>query len=390
LLHAVVPGTKLTERPAALLAAYAISLGIVPLLHVAVPQLVAFRDKWNTTKKPETWSTGCLSLLLKADRFLEKRGLVSPGEESILRVEDRKLFQTLVDYKKLEKSLTATLNVKVGWHPSNIEAAVIHVETCHTCNRRRSVTVMTSDGICRYCSAGRNAIDAPEDHDESTLVLWTECGSCQAQYIVDDNKGKSPKCFYCRSGCTAQTVECSKCLSRIIWPEEIRPKGLDLSSFQCYACVSGVSTIESRKTTVRDLVEQNVSSFLRNDDDVITNPLKGMSLFDIASSCDLAHLSSKVQVLPENNSPLLLDGKLIHNQTDLKAKLRDMILPQETEECAFCLEEKPDLQSVCTDTRCSAVMCKECANEWYGESGRGNIRCTCCKRPVSKIRLPRN
>ncbi|KAJ4117624.1 hypothetical protein NW769_002410 [Fusarium oxysporum] len=111
---------------------------------------------------------------------------------------------------------------------------------------------MTSYRICRYCSAGRNPTDAPEDHDDSTPVLWTECGSCQAQYVVDDDdKEKPPECFYCEGGSAAPTVQCSECLSRIIWPKEIDLKDVDPSNFQCCACVLGVSTIKNRETTKR-------------------------------------------------------------------------------------------------------------------------------------------
>ncbi|KAL9573113.1 hypothetical protein ACKAV7_002798 [Fusarium commune] len=205
---------------------------------------------------------------------------------------------------------------------------------------------MTSDRICRYCSAGRNPTDAPDDHDDSTPVLWTECGSCQAQYVVDDDdQEKPPECFYCESGSAAPTVQCSECLSRIIWPKEIDLKDVDPSNFQCCACVLGVSTIKSRETTVGDLVKHNISSFLRNDDNVIKTPLQGQSLFDITRDCDLAQLSSKVEVMPDNNSPLELNGKFIHNQTELKMKLRDIILPQEIKNCAHCLEENSSLQS---------------------------------------------
>ncbi|RKK86116.1 hypothetical protein BFJ69_g1069 [Fusarium oxysporum] len=358
-------------------------------MDAALHQLVAFRYKWITTKNPETWRFEYLSLLLEADRVLEKRRSLQPDQESILRGEDRKLFQTLVDYQKLEKSLTVKLSVKTGWRPSNTEAAVIHADICQRCNRRRSVTVMTSYRICRYCSAGRNPTDAHEDHDDSTPVLWTECGSCQAQYVVDDDdKEKPPECFYCESGSAAPTVQCSECLSRITWPKEIDLKDVDPSNFQCCACVLGVSTIKNRETTVGDLVKHNISSFLRNDDNVIKTPLQGESLFHITRDCDLAHFSSKVEVMPDSNSPLELDGKFIRNQTELKMKLRDIILPQEIKNCAHCLEENSSLQSVCTDTTCVTVMCTDCANELYGESGGRNPQCVFCGSPVSKIRLP--
>ncbi|KAJ3499966.1 hypothetical protein NM208_g17251 [Fusarium decemcellulare] len=129
LLHAVLPGTMITARPAAVLAALALRMGIVPLRDAADQELLAFRDKWNTIDIPETWNTGCLGLLLDADRDYEKRVLEgvtqrAAADAGILKEEDRKLFKTLVDYKMLEMNLKTTLQAKVGWRPEKTKVAL--------------------------------------------------------------------------------------------------------------------------------------------------------------------------------------------------------------------------------------------------------------------------
>jgi len=56
LLHIVVPGTMLSARPAALLAALSIHLGIKPLLEAADKEVMIWRDRWNDVEVPETWN----------------------------------------------------------------------------------------------------------------------------------------------------------------------------------------------------------------------------------------------------------------------------------------------------------------------------------------------
>lgn len=73
LLHIVVPGTMLSARPAALLAALSIRLGIEPLLEAAEQEMLLWRDRWNNLEIPETWNTSCLGLLLDADEAYRKR-----------------------------------------------------------------------------------------------------------------------------------------------------------------------------------------------------------------------------------------------------------------------------------------------------------------------------
>ncbi|KAG7112252.1 putative ariadne-like RING finger protein like [Verticillium longisporum] len=73
LLHTVVPGTQLSTRPAALLAALALRMGILPLRAVADQGMIAFSDKWNNLTTTENWNLGCLFLLLDADRDFEVR-----------------------------------------------------------------------------------------------------------------------------------------------------------------------------------------------------------------------------------------------------------------------------------------------------------------------------
>lgn len=73
LLHIVVPGIMLSSRPAALLVALSIRLGVQPLLEAADQEMVPWRDRWNNLEIPETWNVNRLTLLLDADATYHAR-----------------------------------------------------------------------------------------------------------------------------------------------------------------------------------------------------------------------------------------------------------------------------------------------------------------------------
>ncbi|KAM5356820.1 hypothetical protein ACJ41O_003466 [Fusarium nematophilum] len=434
LLHAVLPGTMITARPAAVLAALALRMGIAPLREVADRELLSFRDKWNTIDIPETWNTGCLGLLLDADSNFEQRaseGVTERAdpETSILKDADRKLFKTLVDYKMLEFNLKTTLQAKVGWSPEKTKVALGPVVVCKACRLPRSVTVMSHGGTCGLCVLRKSKCqcqacsrsedheqrlrnNVSEQHDEQSLGYWVECcrAQCRAQYVVynPDALRVRAKCFYCRHNDgksdegPAPLVECSKCLNRVIWPKEYRPKNLDWSKFECSACTSGdVVTIITTDTTAKDLARENGTAWiLRNDDAAIPEAFNGRSLFHTASHCDLAHLPSKVEVLPNADSTsLTIAGKLVRNQPDVKASLQRWVLSRRAEAgiCSLCFSNvrKSDLRRACGRAGCHQLVCGGCSEAWYGINARGRIinvaalACPFCRRrPAPKTVSP--
>ncbi|KAH6886221.1 hypothetical protein B0T10DRAFT_539288 [Thelonectria olida] len=432
LLHAVLPGTMITSRPAAVLAALALRMGIAPLRNVADGELIAFRERWNQLEIPETWNVGCLGLLLDADKDFEKR--VAQGiteretpDSFILKPEDRRLFKTLVDYKMLEFNLKTTLQAKVGWKPEKTKVAMGPVVVCRECKFPRSVSVMAANGICGLCvlerwckcvvclrsedSGVRMKNNVSKDHNEKSIGYWVECCrvECRAQYVVynPDALNVRAKCYYCRHGDgksdkgPAPCVECSKCLSRVIWPKEYRPKNLDLAKFECSACASDVVTIIAQDTTAESLREENGSEWLlKNEDRAIENAFNGRSLFYTASHCDLAHLPDKVEILPASDkATLTLAGKLVRNQTEVVASLENWVGSRRTESglCSLCFSNvrKADLRRACGRAGCHQLICNGCIKDWYGLNARGRIiniaalSCAFCRRrPAPKTVAP--
>ena len=402
LLHVILPGTMITARPAALLAALSLRMGIRPLQEAADNELLRF-STWNALDIPETWNTNCLSLVLEADKNYE--GRVSEGTTdrrtpgaAFLKSEDRQLFQLLVDYKLLEINLGTTLTAKVGWHPEKTKAITGPTAVCKTCHFPRSVTVMGKDGVCGLCDEKTCNCQTPEAHaafisenvtkdsTSDTKMAWVECcrSVCRAQYVVYNPQllNVRAKCHYCRTAqlgaddrtkeSAAPFVECRQCLSRVIWPVEYRPEGFIVSAYNCPACESGVATIVETGVTANDISSENGRDWLlRNDDNKIAEPFHGRSLFHVISTAGAESFAEKVTVLPgfPGDARFTLRGKVVRNPDAILAELRRWITSGrvQRETCSLCFEtfKKGDLRNACGRKGCQQRICGGCHREWY-------------------------
>ncbi|KAI0602057.1 hypothetical protein F4775DRAFT_603641 [Biscogniauxia sp. FL1348] len=425
LLHVVLPGTKLAARPAALLAALSIKMGMQPLMAVADAEMINWSKQWNNLDVPETWNTSCFSLILDADRSFETRRRAGeihsdiPQDASFLSSDDRGLFERLVDYSMLKANMSTTIQARISWQPEKTKVPIGPLVTCHSCKYPRSVTVMAEGHICGICSCAENEFTEPatkqqvthlnvsQDTTESTEATWVECAisTCRAQYIVYDTASLNvrPKCHYCRQEGkspksegkpkAAPCVECTKCLSHIIWPPEYRPSAFSAAAFQCPACTSGRETIIAVDTTPAALAQENGTSWLlRNTSDKIPDPFGARSLFKTITAAGLADFTSKVEVLPPTTTtPLTHRGKPIRNVSAIQAALRHWISSRRAEAgtCSLCfaqLAKRALLGSACGRAGCRQPICAGCRGAWYGLNGRGRainvaaLSCPFCRR----------
>ncbi|KAK4128055.1 hypothetical protein N657DRAFT_675893 [Parathielavia appendiculata] len=440
LLHTVLPGTMLAARPAAVLAALSVRMGIKPLEEVAYMELLAWRDNWNTLDIPETWNNNCLSLLLEADKTHQlAMADAQPGAtdgQTLLKAEDRSVFETLVSYKLLEMNLDTTLEAKVGWTPNKSKIPLGPLAFCKSCQYPRSVTIMADDGVCGMCVApcecenkethdGHFGTCVSKTDDSSTLATWTECSmiDCRAQYVVY-HTGKlnvRPKCHYCRQKnrvsttnsnyaalTTAPCVTCTTCANRILWPQAYRSVLFDASTFTCPACRTNThATIVAVPTTARALSVENGTAFLlRNEDAAIPAPFTNRSLYHTISTASVpaSDLPSKVTILPSlansNNLTLTIRGKPLHNTPSLLASLSSWISSRRVQSgtCSLCFTptRKLHLRLACGGRRgCAQPICGDCAQAWYGLNKPGNViniaalSCPFCRRmPTNKVALP--
>ncbi|BDD54445.1 hypothetical protein MPDQ_007536 [Monascus purpureus] len=418
LLHLVVPGTFLSARPAALLAALGLKLGIAPLFHAAERKMLSFRDKWNNIKTPENWNVSCLSLLLDADsayrsRLEESGSLSQDGQapanlSTLIKPSDRKLFEHLIAYRVLELNMDSQLTARIGWKPAKTSVPVGFLVTCRSCQYPRSVTIMGPNKQCGICLSTEpevrekvKHIRVSRDDTEATHAAWVECGvaTCRAQYVVYNPEAlkTNSKCHYCRNDNDrnhpnrAPWVECQRCLNRIIWPEEYRPFAFDQSSFVCVHCVSGVETIQDMEITAKELCTENGPKWLIYDSrKPDTIPFINHSLFGTISAIGTDSFVSQMHIFPTADASLKLQGKPILNTLSLISNLKDRVSRRETARthCSLCFStfHPTALNPACGRRGCKQRICKDCLSSWYGLNEPGTIintaalSCPFCRR----------
>lgn len=417
LLHIIVPGTMLSARPAALLAALTIRLGAQPLLKAADTEMIMWRNKWNNLEVPETWNVSCLSLLLDADRAFA--GRKDPNVRGLLRDSDRELFARLVSYKMLELNFRTTLLAKVNWKPEKTMVPIGHLVQCRSCHYPRSVTIMDVKGKCGLCSATdyrtpeerQASIDTrvSMDDKQETNAAWVECSTrtCRAQYVVYHTEGLNvrPKCHYCRlqsskpdskrSNDPAPWLECKQCLSRVIFPHEYRHS--ISTPFKCSACSYGHQTVVDLETTASSLSKENSTVWLlTNKGKKLKEPFGGGSLFKQITQAGTENFCEEVILFPDvQKQTLRLNGKLVQNTPDVIAQLKSWVSGRRTESgtCSLCFStlRKTDLNPACGRRGCGQSVCRECLRGWYGLNAAGKIintaalSCPFCRRmPTAK------
>jgi hypothetical protein len=434
LLHLLVPGTLLSARPAAVLAALSLRLGIAPLTDVAVREMVGFKNKWNDVEVPENWNVSCLSLLLNADKTyresLDHEKSETPDTSlpkkpsSLLKESDRELFEHLIAYRMLELNLDSTLTARVGWTPEKTRAPIGPVVTCRSCQYPRSVTIMGPNKKCGLClstepedlEASINTNVSKEDN-ENSQATWVECSArtCRAQYIVYcvDALNVRAKCHYCRipaDDSAAKThpkvqatpwVECVRCLNRVIWPKEYRPASFVLSEYTCPHCTSGRATIAGVDIAPKKLSEENSLSWLIRDTlDPEKDPFTGRSLFNTISTIGTDKFLTRIKLFPPVDKPLTLKGKLVRNTPELISTLQGLISRRHTDRppCSLCFSifHPTALRPACGRRGCAQQICMGCLSGWYGLNGPGRIintaalSCPFCRRNPSARTLAKH
>jgi hypothetical protein len=421
ILHAVLPGTMLSARPATVLAALAIRIGLKPLFEPACAAMMFWRDKWNNIEVPENWNASCLALLLDADEEYQKQitnmNTTIVNGDGLLLEADRALFHRLVTYQLTGKNLLTTLTAEIGWTPNKTEVAIGPLVICRGCKFPRSVTIMVerSGGKCGLCVAEdwtdndhkkrATAAHVSAEDTEATRIAWVECNvrTCRAQYVCynpGDLKVRS-KCHYCRKESKvaeekrnddpAPTLECVMCLSKVIWPKEYRPSAME--SFNCVACQNKHKTVVGVETTAKEVCKENGSAWLlRNNKEVLKEPFE-RSLFHTISTVGTETFLVNVQALPDfgDQLKLTLRGKRLRNATDVVAQLAFWVQRRtfERSPCSLCFTDFPKsrLRAACCRRGCSQQICDDCLRSWYGSNRAGTILniaalfCPFCRRP---------
>lgn len=418
LLHLLVPGTMVSGRAAALLAALSLRVGLEPLIPAAEREMLHWKRHWNDPLIPETWNVSCLSLLLDADAAYRSRhaanASTTAAEHSagLLLKKDRALFENLINFRFLELNLRTTLSAKVGWAPEKTTVPIGPLVVCGTCRYPRSVTIMGINGKCGLCHVKDYASKEErtktiqfgnhQDDNEKTDAVWVECcvRTCRSQYVVylPHHLNVRAKCHYCRlvsdpnkpqhhaKKTVAPFVECSQCLSRVIWPEMYRPKSFRQSEFLCAACMAGRKTVVEVETTAQTISAENTDGWLVCDvKNPSQSPFMDRSLHYMVSTIGNTSWLSRIQIFPNYQQPLTLGSKLIRNSDEIIGLLKDRISRRSATRitCSLCFTDfRPvEVSPACGRRGCNQNVCKGCLQGWYGINRAGciiNIAALCC------------
>lgn len=421
LFHLIVPGTKLSARPAALVAALSLRLGLTPLAVAAEQEMLSFRDKWSDVSVPENWTIDCLSLLLDADEMYRSQfgqGASPIGEDGekgrprqLLNSLDRTLFQQLIAFKIVESNLDAPLTARVPWTPDKTKASIGPLVFCQSCQYPRSVTIMGDKRTCGLClsedyQSQQEKIVRIQGHVSRDMTAgsdatWVECNEskCRGQYVVYNPEclGVRAKCHYCRfrgppqSQRPSPVVECHKCLNRMIWPHAYRPDSFVEDAFTCPHCESGLPTTMELAVTARQIAAENSLAWLIRDAmDPDRSPFTGRSLFNTISTMGTDGFLSRIALFPQKDTDLTQSAKPIRNAADLLSTLQGFVTSRKTSEvdCSLCFSTfRPHtLHAACGRRGCGQRICTACMTSWYGLNGPGRIinsaalACPFCRR----------
>lgn len=395
LFHLIKPGTRISARPAALAAALSLRVGFKPLQEVAKQEMLTFKDKWNDLSIPETWSVGCLTLLIDADEAYQKQVQgQTKDKHKLLHPSDRLLFERLTSFDLLEINLKTPLNAQVPWTPKKTLASVGPLVTCKQCQYPRSVTVMGKGGYCGLCLFSEFTDEEQKETLLNTGILkesfakatWVECFSrdCRAQYVVYNVKHCNvirPKCHYCRNQkektIRAPVVECTRCWNRMIWPHEYRESSFVESEFVCPPCTSGCGPTENVDVTAEALMVQNGSSWLIKEPlEHPKLPFLNYTIFATIREIGIKRLNS-IKFFPVSNFQLYHDGKRLHNSEQLIESLRKRVENRwvSRTKCSLCFMSFRHgmLARACGRHGCSQHICTACLSGWYGLNSAGTV-----------------
>ncbi|KAF3023313.1 hypothetical protein E8E15_006833 [Penicillium rubens] len=417
LLHTVEPGTKLPARSAALLAALSLRMGIVPLMKVAEQEMLAFKDKWNDPSIPQTWTLGCLTLLIGSDEAHQKQQEMSltDNRSRILHPTDRTLFDRLVTFKRLEQRTCVQLRARVRRIADKTIAPVGPLVTCRECQYPQSVTLMGSNGKCGLCLD--SYVDKERKNmytDATSTAIWVECSSrsCRAQYVVHNPNGlrmsRPAKCYYCRSQGSqdnspdhvkqdespAPTVQCTLCLNRMIWPEEYRASFKEWD-FICPLCTSGYELTTTLEVTPQELFTENKFSWFIQDANGLevclqngSNFYRSESIFQIITRLGSEGFLSRIRLFPSPEPELRYHGKPIHNSKQLVSTLQKLVADDKTSDnkCSLCFDQCGKVYPACGRDGCPQRMCFTCVERWHKCNSAGCVintemlGCPFCRR----------
>ena len=270
LLHIAIPGSRLSRRPAALLAVCAVRTGCVVKAEAAA-YLDEIKGKWIDWRRRKD---------------LGQKGVLTEeeGKTPVVQENFNGAFMRLV--RSVEGVLTAEeretthfmqrISAVLGYDRSEVKAVSLdtqsadgcfpdHVAQCGCCGTTRPLSLLKDDAesglICGYCLRARTEAGQAKFRADTVLGEGDRIHSSQkALPVPDQSQGESQmqarcvkctgfyarnkqlrittdsNCHYCQFGLAPSTVECATCKLLIV-----SPGGRALPGGVCGPCAGGVA-----------------------------------------------------------------------------------------------------------------------------------------------------
>ncbi|KDO31875.1 hypothetical protein SPRG_19466 [Saprolegnia parasitica CBS 223.65] len=373
--HLILPGTTFSTKGAAVMALLCCLSENTLLAPRAKAYLTSIRGRWiplnNVVDFPEILSLEFIKLLYRGRAYLTE--------------EEAAVYTQLYHVHRLRLAATKDVDVTLGFTPTKTQLRPDTKVRCASCGVDTSCSLMVTPDMCALCSTAgveeataiqtKAAVPGANSH----LV---ECRGCHGLYAViqTDLLNITPKCFYCRSGAKQKPPmhHCNGC-----WNAFVDPAGLYAAAHPnvCAVCTATPTKATAPTTlTLQALLAANPGILA---DLQWTRPTTAASFVAMAfdrtinyfKMFTLKHglLFSATQATSEP-TPLIVDGKRVHNADALVALIRDTVVSGTLKDvCNLCFDELtlPALTSACG--RCATKCCESCLSRWYGAVQPGKM-----------------
>jgi hypothetical protein len=403
LMHMAAPGTKLSDRPGAILAVLGVKIGCV-LESRMKDHLTAIKGQWiNLRRRMETEGTPPevpenfnLNFVNLVSRLNEQTEILSRKEADLFAFV--KQVGAVLRHSRMES------NVEVfDWTSINGNYPD-YVLKCVQCSLDRSFTLIATDGRCGYCHSNvptekRPARPPPCNPESSFQVLCVLCkglyGRDSSIYISDRSK-----CHFCRLNVESPCVECNDCKNKFVTEAKLFPQdGVD----KCAACIAGMAPrrlkclthkVATSKILPLDQFYKELYGACGLEAD---QPVEGTI---VSALLKLRRSTSEgPDSLPANREFTYRETPIVNiqqvwDQTILAMRGKAV---GEKPQCSLCCapSDMNQLAFACGRRKCVQRLCGDCGKGWYGALKVGenffprHMLCPFCGRQPDRKSLVR-
>ena len=385
--HLITPGYIASFRQSAMIA----------LLCLYDSRLSARADKFLEAKKGKWLNFSLQGESIGGFQFPENLNLGFVhflfNHQKYITEEETVMLKSFVNMSNIYRSKDSSVLVTTAVTP-NKDILPFPISKCNKCNKNRVDSLQLPEA-CAFCVIEDQ--NAPESTDKSMVVT---CRTCYAVYgVVRKELMKvEPKCYYCKNGKPAPTVQCTVCMNPYLFPN------YQGGPFTCYSCTAnGLQTADSQVNIPAIICEnQEVlkDTFVLPIDSIVqllTNKScnKPITIFAQYVKANTHMQFANIRPLETVKEKLLLKKRPVFNSAEVLTGISNRFLNISAigdKDCFICGETLPALlvRTICMRKACNGLVCTKCAFSWLANTRAGEIieyaQCSCpfCRNPFHK------